>query len=313
LRIRSKLCTSIFGRFLERLALQEAVNALGGDGAVADRGGQQMRADHVAAAEHARLAGDLVVLVGGHRALAVVQHFQAGEVHRLADRRDDQVGFDVLLGAGQHLQVEPAADHLRFALRHAQRGGAAVGAAQHGHRGPAAADHDAFAQRVLHLVPAGLHLLDREDRGQRHLGALAARDQRRVVCGVAGDGHLRPVGLVHLVDMAQAARHGGDVDRGVAAADHHHALAHMLHAAVVEGLQEGGGGDDVGRPGALHRQRAAALCTHAQEDRVELLADLLERDVAADARVHARRDTEVQDALDLGVEHARGVRKPGMP
>jgi hypothetical protein len=73
---------------------------------------------------------------------------------------------------------------------------------------------------------------------------------------MAGDGVLRSVGL-DLVDVAQAAGHGGDVDRGVAAADHHHALADVLQAAVVEGLQEGGGGDHVGRLGAFHRQRPA--------------------------------------------------------
>ena len=81
---------------------------------------------------------------------------------------------------------------------------------------------------------------------------------------------LGAVALVHLVDVAQAPRHGGDVDRGVAAADHDDALADVLHAAVVEGLQERGGGDAVGRVGAFHRQRPAALRTQPEEHRVEL-------------------------------------------
>ena len=55
---------------------------------------------------------------------------------------------------------------------------------------------------------------------------------------MAGNGMLRAVRLMHLVDVAEAACHGGDVDGRVAAADHHHALADMAQASVVERLEE---------------------------------------------------------------------------
>jgi hypothetical protein len=110
------------------------------------------------------------------------------------------------------------------------------------------------------------------------------------------------VGRLRVVDGAEAARHRGDVDRGVAAADHHHALADVLHAAVVEGAQEGGRGDHVGGVVAVAGQGPAALGAEAEEHRVELLADLFHGDVGADARLQLRLHAEVEDALDLGVE-----------
>jgi len=116
---------------------------------------------------------------------------------------------------------------------------------------------------------------------------------------------------MHLVDMAEPPRHGGDVDRGVAAADHDHTFAHVQHAAVVEGLQEGGGGDDVGRVAAFHRQGPAALRAQAQEDGIEVGLDLRQRDVGADAAGHAGLHAEVEDALDLGVEHGARRAKAG--
>ncbi len=251
------------------------------------------------------LALHLVVLVGRDHALAVVERFEPGEIDRLADGRDDQVGGDVFFGAGDLLHVEFAADDPGLAAGHdaQRRWRGRRHRRMHGHRRQPAADGDAFGQRVLDLVLAGLHLVDREDRGQRDLGAHARRQRGGVVRGEAADHVLGPVALVHLVDVAEAPGHGGDVDRGVAAADHDHALADMLHAAVVEGLQEGRGGDDVGRLGAVDRQRAAALRAQAQEHGVEAGLDVVERDVGADAAVHAQRHAEVDDAPDLGVEH----------
>ena len=101
----------------------------------------------------------------------------------------------------------------------------------------------------------------------------------------------------------EAPRDRRHVDRRVAAADDHDALADVLQPAVVERLQERRGGDDVGRVAAGHRQRPAGLRAHAEEHRVEVLADLLQRDVGADPALQARLDAEVEDALDLGVEH----------
>ena len=92
--------------------------------------------------------------------LPLFELLQPGEVDRLADGRDDQVGRDVFFGAGDLLDLEPAADDLGLAADHAQRRGAAVGAAHHRHRRQAAADGDAFGQRLLDLVLVGLHLVD---------------------------------------------------------------------------------------------------------------------------------------------------------
>ena len=77
----------------------------------------------------------------------------------------------------------------------------------------------------------------------------------------------------------------------------------MAHAAVVEGLQEGGRGDAVGRLRSFDRQRPPGLRTQPQEHGVEIGADLRHSDVGADAAVHARLDPEVEDALYLGVQH----------
>jgi hypothetical protein len=103
--------------------------------------------------------------------------------------------------------------------------------------------------------------------------------------------------------VAEAARNGGDVHRGVAAAHHDHALADVLQAAVVEGLEEGRGGNDVGRCRTFGRQRAAGLGTEAEEDGVEVLVDLLHRDIDTDLGLEPDVDAQVEDALDFGVEH----------
>jgi hypothetical protein len=108
---------------------------------------------------------------------------------------------------------------------------------------------------------------------------------------------------VGCVDVAQAPGHRGDVDRGVATTHHHHPFANVAKATVVEGLQKGGGGDAVGRVGPVHRQGASSLSTQAQEHRIELGANGLHADVGANATVHARGHTQVEDALDLGIQH----------
>jgi hypothetical protein len=111
---------------------------------------------------------------------------------------------------------------------------------------------------------------------------------------------------IDLVDMAEATRHGGDVHRGVAAADDHHAVADGLQAAVVEGLEEGGRGHDVGRGMvgrvAGERQGTAGLGAEAEEDRVVAGTQLFQGDIGADAGLEVHFDAEVEDALDFGVE-----------
>ncbi len=287
---------------LEFLVGEEAVDALGRNRAVADGGGQQMWPQHVAAGENARLAADLVVAVRPDCALAVVELFESGEVDGLPDRRDDQVGRDVAFGAFLDLDLEPRADHLGLALCQSQRGRATIGSAHDAHRRQAALDVDAFGLRLLDLVLVGLHAVDGEHRRQRDLGALLDRDLRDIVRHVAGDRAFE-VGRLGVLDVAEAPRHGRDVDRRVAAADDHDALADMAQPPVVERPQERGGGDDVRRLGIGDRQRAAGLRPHAEEDRVEILAQLLERHVGTDAALQSRLDAEIENALDLGVEH----------
>ena len=108
---------------------------------------------------------------------------------------------------------------------------------------------------------------------------------------------------MHLVDVAQAPRHGGHVDGRVAPADDDDAPAHMLHAAVVESLEESGGGDAVRRLRAFDRQRPAALRTQAEEHCVEGILQIVERDVTADAARHARLHAHVENALNFGIEN----------
>jgi hypothetical protein len=180
------------------------------------------------------------------------------------------------------------------------------------HRHQAAADRDALGLRLLDLMAVGLHLVDTEHRGQRHLAALLGRHLGHVVGHPAAE-HRVEVGRVAALDVPQPPRHRGHVDRGVAAAHHHHTFAHVLQAAVVEGLQEGGGRDHVGCIAAAcavgNRQRPAGLGAQAEKDRVEFGADLLHRHVAADALAQAGHDPQVEDALDLGVQHVTWCAK----
>ena len=86
--------------FLQLLALEVVVDAVGRDRALADDGGQQVRAHDVAAHEVLGLVRHLVEFVGGDQALAVVEFLETLEVAALADGRDDQVGVDIAFRAG---------------------------------------------------------------------------------------------------------------------------------------------------------------------------------------------------------------------
>ena len=160
------------GTLFQVAAQQKVVKAVGSDGTVADCSRQQVRADHVAGGEHALLSRDHVVAVGADRSLAIVEFFQPGEIHRLADRRNNQVGLDILLAACDGLDLQFAARHFGFTLRHAQRRSTAIRAAHDADRRQAAANVDAFGQRLRDLVLVGLHLVDVEHRSQRHVRAL---------------------------------------------------------------------------------------------------------------------------------------------
>ncbi len=103
--------------------------------------------------------------------------------------------------------------------------------------------------------------------------------------------------------MAEATSDRGDVHRGIATTDDHDTLADMAQATVIECLQKGCRGNDVGCVGiTIDRQRAACLCPKAEEYGVEILADLLHGDVRADAALQLGRDAQVENTLDFGVE-----------
>ena len=172
-----------------------------------------------------------------------------------------------------------------------------------------AEDFDALALGVLALAFGGGHLLDREEGGENRLHALAAQGSGDVGRGMAEFLVDRDVVGVGLADMAETARDRGDVDRGVAAADHDDAHRGREHPAAIEGVEEFDAGDAVLGVGAGNRQRPPLLRADRPEDRVEIALQFLDRDVAPDLDAAARLDVaERQDAADLGVEHvARGA------
>ena len=95
-----------------------------------------------------------------------------------------------------------------------------------------------------------------------------------IVRQMPGDGCFG-IGRLGVLDMAETTRHGCHVDRGITTTDHHHALADVLQATVVERLQESGRSHDVGRIAIGDGQRATSLGTHAEEHCIEFLADLV--------------------------------------
>jgi len=107
--------------------------------------------------------------------------------------------------------------------------------------------------------------------------------------------------LVRGLDVAEAARHRHHVHGSVTAADHYHLFRGVFHAAFVEGGEEGHAGDAVRGVAAGDAQGAALLCADGQQDSVIVLFQLFEADVTADAGVHARLDTHVEDAPHLAV------------
>ena len=181
---------------------------------------REVRAQHVAAVANVRgLARDLVVPVRSDCTAAAVELLEAREIHRLADRRDDEVGRDVLLGAFGHLDLEAPTHDLGFAPGNPQRDRAAARVLDHADRRQSAANRDALGGCLLDLVPVGLHAVDAEHRRQRHLGTVLGRHRRRVVREVPADGEFRKIGGMRVLDVAEASRHRRDVDGGIAAAD----------------------------------------------------------------------------------------------
>ncbi len=194
-----------------------------------------------------------------------------------------------------------AVDHVD--ADHLQGDGAAGFVLDHFGRHDIVQDLHAFMQGVMDFVLCGGHLVDREQRGQCHVGAFALGGVDHVLRGVAAHDQFGTVLRIDLVDMAETTRHGGDVDGGVATADADHLAVDALQAAVIEGGQEGHAGDAVLGVGAGHRQRTADVRADGPEQRVIVFFQLFDADVAADAGVHAHLDTQVEDAVDFAVQH----------
>ena len=190
----------------------------------------------------------------------------------MADGRDNQVACDVecfaVLIGHRRAVLDPACAH---AQRHRPPGVFTV-AEHHLHRHHAVLDVHAFAQRVLDFVFGGGHLRAREQRGEGHLRAFAARRAGRIVRDkTADDGfRARRAGA----DVAEAARHRHHIDGGVAAADAHHARAGRLQSAAVEGVEKIHAADAVRRIAAGHRQCAPGLAAEGPQHRVEFALEV---------------------------------------
>ena len=287
------------GPLFQRLAIEVAVDAFGGDPGVADGGGQQVRLDDVAAGEHARLAGDLVVLVRADQSALILEFLQAGEIHRLAEGGNQQIAGDVEFGSGlrHHFLVHP------IDLDHPQRHGATIRAEHRRDRGDAGHDAHALARHRLDFVFGGRHFRYRPAVGDEHVRAFLLRRCGHVVFHLAENRLFRRRRFGFARNVAEPARHRGHVHRGIAPSHHHDSLAHLVEPPVVEGAQERDAVNDVRGLGAGNRQGTARLCAQADEHGVEVAPQLFQTHVLADLGVEAHLHAHVDNALDLAVEH----------
>ncbi len=205
------------------------------------------------------LPGDLVVLVRVDRAAAVVELLEPGEVDRLADGRDDEVGRDVLLGALDHLDLELRADELRLALRDPQRGGAAVLVLARRRRArcrrgsrclrPAPARSRAWPPSSSSMVNTEVSVTS---------APCVRRDRRHVVREVAGDRELGDSrsGFAFSMWPRRRATEATSIEVSPPPTTTTR-LPTWRSRPVVEGLEERRRGDAVRRVAAGHRQRRA--------------------------------------------------------
>ena len=243
----------------------------------------------------------LVDGIDGDAAASAVELFEPlRQVRHLADGGNHHVAFDLVFRAVDRLRH----GSLHRALAHAQRPGPAVFALYDFQRHDRALDVDALALGVFTLVLGRRHLLDREQRGQRDFRALAPQRAGDVVRRVAEGRCVMRVVLMRGVDMAEAARDRGDVDRRIAAADDHDFLRGRKHPTTVERVEKFDAGDAILRIRPRHGQRATGLRANAPEDGVVIALELLDAHILADAHARARAHAvERENTADLGVEH----------
>ena len=124
-------------------------------------------------------------------------------------------------------------------------------------------------------------------------------DRRHLLAGA-------PVEQRHV--RAEPARGARGVDRGVAAADDDDLVADVDLLADPDALQEVDAGEAVRGILALDAEVDALLGADRQVHGLEVAAQVVHRNVAADLHPEAQLHAEVEDRLDLGVEHL--VRQP---
>ena len=295
------------GPLLLLFLLEEVVDAVGGNRRLADRRGQQMRANDVTGHEVAFLARHLVELVGVDQ-VAVVRHlFEPFHVAALADGRDDQVRLQHALVTLVPL-FRDRLHSIHGAVTDPQARRPTVFTDDHLEGHDAVENGDALGGGVDHFVLGCHHLVLGEQGGQGHIRSLRRRRHRRIVGDVAVvHNQFRTVRRVLGLDVAETARHRDDVDGGVTAADADHLLRRDLHATLVERLEESDTADAVRRSlPTWDGQSATAPAAKRPEHRVELFLDVRDRDLAPDAGLHTRLNAHLDDAVDLVIQLVPG-------
>ncbi len=199
----------------------------------------------------------------------------------LADRHQHLVALDEDIGRTGGLQGAPA---LRVVHRLDELEGHAADRPVDVNDGlghMAGQDRDAFVLRVFLFPGRGLHVL--EGRAHHHLDVVGTEAPRRAAA----------------------------IHRGVAAAEHDDALAHLRHVAEVDRGQPIEAEVNVrrGLPAARHIQIAPARRAAADEDRAYPSVLLEQRLHRADARAADEAHVVAQDVADLFVDHAFGQAK----
>lgn len=172
-------------------------------------------------------------------------------------------------------------------------------------------DFHAFPHRLLdflwHCDLAG-KLTDRATQSENHVRSLAASGGRDIMRGLAENGWFWAVLFVNLGDVADPARDGRDVERGIAPAQHDDLAGDGLEPPFVEGAQEREAGDAIRRIEAGDRQAQALVGAEPPKNGVEVLFEFGNREVSPDARVEHDFDAHCEDAIDFPVQHlARGA------
>ena len=266
---------------LQRLALQVAVDGLGGLVARGHGVDDEGRAAHgVAAGEHARPRRSQRLLI--HDDAVVAGPFHAGvgrnegQASPLADGEDDVVAGHQVLRAGDGHRPRPPV-RARLAQLHAH-------AAHTGHAAVAVADH--------------LHRVGEEVEGDAFLAGVADF--------LFTGGGLGPRAAVVNVHLAAAQAHGsaGHVHGHVTRANHDHPLAQFRRIAQAHVAQEAGVDDHAIQIGAGDGQADALVGTHGDEHGVVALLEEIVQVLhgMVQPQVHA----QVHDVGDLPLDDLRG-------